>query len=68
MSQAIIVYTKQVREKFLSLKKDAKVEVVAEFEEVCAKISHLCIMKLSYIAGLLTLLVVKFLYVAHKET
>lgn len=37
MSQAIIVYTKQVREKFLSLKKDAKVEVVAEFEEVCVK-------------------------------
>lgn len=48
------MYSKQVREKFLSLKKDAKVEVVAEFEEVCVKKSHLCIMKLSYIAGLLT--------------
>ncbi len=48
------MYLKQVREKFLSLKKDAKVEVVAEFEEVRVKKCRLCIMNLSYIAGLLT--------------
>ena len=35
-------YCEQVQEKYLALKKDAKAEVVAEFEEVCFPSEHTC--------------------------